>query len=107
RIPETIQDHVWPTPFASRDAIVVCRRAAPLLPRGAEVTVLTPSEAPEYDQTHWLTGLGLLVHQHVVPQKLDVPKPPEYVIAVRDPFPDPRYVRIAVFPEGGLYRRTQ
>src|SRR5688572_21492008 len=82
--PGTIQDHVWPTRFLSADAIVLSRRAEPLLPRGATVTILAPVEAPDYDQTHWLTGLGMLPRQHVVPQKLDLPpeKLPQYVIAI-------------------------
>ncbi|HKR63610.1 MAG TPA: hypothetical protein VJZ00_07750 [Thermoanaerobaculia bacterium] len=100
-LPETIQDHVWPARFLSADAIVLSRRAEPLLPRGATVTLLAPREAPNYDQTHWLTGLGLLTHQRVVPQKLD--PPPQYVIAIGDPFDDARYALIKTFPEGYLY----
>jgi hypothetical protein len=100
-LPDTIQDHVWPSRFMSADAIVLSRRAEPLLPRGATVTLLAPSEAPNYDQTHWLTGLGLLTHQHVVPQKLD--DGPQFVIAIRAPLDDPRYALVKTFPEGGLY----
>jgi len=103
--PDTIQDHVWPARFASADAIVLARRAEPLLPRGAEVTLLTPSEAPTYDQTHWMTGLGLLPRQHVVPQRVDGPREtlPDYVIAIRGPFDHPQYRVVATFPEGFLY----
>jgi len=103
--PDTIQDHVWPERFASADAIVLARRAEPLLPRGAKVTLLTPSEAPNYDQTHWLTGLGLLPRQHVVPQRVDGPREtlPDYVIAIRGPFDHPQYRVVATFPEGFLY----
>ena len=103
--PDTIQDHVWPERFASADAIVLARRAEPLLPRGAKVTLLTPSEAPNYDQTHWLTGLGLLPRQEVVPQKVDGPREtlPDYVIAIRGPFDHPHYRVVATFPEGFLY----
>ena len=103
--PDTIQDHVWPVRFASADAIVLSRRAEPLLPRGAKVTVITPSEAPNYDQTHWLTGLGMLPRQHVVPQKFDGETIPDYVLAIRGPFDDARYRQIATFPEGFLYQR--
>ena len=99
--PSTIQDHVWPARFPSADAIVLCRRVEPLLPRGAKVTVLKPAEAPNYDQTHWLTGLGLLTHQRVMPQKLD--DGPQFVIAIRAPLEDPRYSLVKSFPEGGLY----
>lgn len=105
-IPDTIQDHVWPTRFLSADAIVLSRRAEPLLPRGARVTILAPSEAPNYDQTHWLTGLGMLPRQHVVAQKFDDPAAlPDYVIAIRASFEHPAYRQIATFPEGYLYRR--
>jgi hypothetical protein len=105
-VPQTIQDHVWPTRFLSADAILLCRRAAPLLPRGAEVTILAPREAPNYDQTHWLTGIGMLPHQTPVPQKLEGTTRetlPDYVIAIRDPLPHPSYRLVATFPEGFLY----
>jgi len=103
-IPETIQDHVWPVRFPSRDAIVLSRRAEPLLPRDATVTILAPEEAPDYDQTHWLTGLGMLPRQHLVPQKFDGPLP-QYVIAIHQEFPNPAYEKIHTFPEGFLYRK--
>ncbi len=102
--PDTIQDHVWPVRFPSADAIVLCRRAEPLLPRDATVTVLKPSEAPDYDQTHWLTGLGMLPRQHPVAQKVDETKP-DYVIAIHEELAHPAYVKVATFPEGFLYRR--
>ena len=102
--PDTIQDHVWPARFPSADAIVLSRRAEPLLPRGAKVTILKPSEAPNYDQTHWLTGLGMLPRQHPVPQKIDELQP-EYVIAIHEEFAHASYEKVATFPEGFLYRR--
>lgn len=105
--PATIQDHVWPTFFPSRDAIVLSRRAEPLLPRGATFTIVKPSEAPNYDQTHWLTGLGLLPRQHAMPQKLDGPlaRLPQYVIAIHEPLEHAHYELVQSFPEGHLYRR--
>lgn len=102
--PETIQDHVWPARFPSRDAIVLSRRAEPLLPRGAKVTILKPAEAPNYDQTHWLTGLGMLPRQHPVAQKIEETNP-EFVIAIHEEFVHPAYAKIATFPEGALYKR--
>lgn len=106
--PETIQDHVWPARFFSADAIVLSRRAEPLLPRGTTVTILAPSEAPDYDQTHWLTGLGMLPRNHLMPQKMTGPPEslPQYVIAIRDEFPHPHYKLHTRFPEGFLYVRT-
>ena len=105
--PETIQDHVWPSRFASADAIVACRKAAPLLPRGAEVTVIAPQEAPNYDPTLWLTGLGLLTRQRVVPPKFEgttAETLPDYIVAVGpQQFPHQSYRQIAAFPEGRLY----
>ncbi|HVE70621.1 MAG TPA: hypothetical protein VNI54_04565 [Thermoanaerobaculia bacterium] len=102
--PPTIQDHVWPARFPSADAIVLCRRAEPLLPRGAKVTVLKPAEAPNYDQTHWLTGLGMLPRQHLVPQKIDELKP-DYVISIHEELAHASYEKVASFPEGFLYKR--
>src|SRR5436305_5816238 len=47
--PETVQDHVAPAPYASRDVILLARRAADIIPRGATVTALQPSLGPNYD----------------------------------------------------------
>jgi hypothetical protein len=105
-VPETVQDHVAPHRYLSGDAIVLCRRVEHLLPRGASVTLLAPAEAPNYDQTHWLTGLGMLPYQRVVAPKIEGAPPeqwPDYVIAIRAPFTHPAYRRIASFPEGSLY----
>lgn len=102
--PATIQDHVWPVRFPSRDAIVLSRRAEPLLPRGAKVTILKPAEAPNYDQTHWLTGLGMLPRQHPVAQKVDETRP-QYVISIHEEFAHASYEKVATFPEGFLYKR--
>lgn len=107
--PGTIQDHVYPHRFFSADAIVLSRRAGPLLARGATVTILAPAEAPAYDQTHWLTGLGMLPRNHVVPQQVTGPPEtlPRYVIAIRAPFPHEHYRLVATFPEGFLYERKR
>lgn len=104
--PPTVQDHVWPTRFLSADAILLCERAAPLMPRGAEVTVLAPREAPNYDQTHWILAVAMLPLQIPVPQKLEGTTRqtlPDYVIAIGDPLPHPSYRLVAQFPEGALY----
>jgi hypothetical protein len=107
--PDTIQDHVYPVRFLSRDAIVLSRRAEPLLPRGATVTILAPSEAPNYDQTHWLTAIGTLPRNHPVPPRVDGPPEtlPQFVIAIADPFPNAHYHQVAQFPEGFLYERNR
>ena len=99
--PETIQDHVAKVPFPSRDAIVMCRRAALLIPRGATVTVLMPSQAPNYDITLCYTATGLMPHHKIVAPTADA----KYVISVREPFPDPRYRLLTEFPEGNVYER--
>ncbi len=105
-IPQTIQDHVWPARFPSADAILLSRRAEPLLARGAEATVIAPAQAPNYDQTHWLTGLGLLPRQHVVAPDLEGGSREDltdFVIAIGEPFPHPAYRLVTRFPEGALY----
>ena len=99
--PETIQDHVAKVPFPSRDAIVLCRRAALILPRGARVTVLMPSQAPNYDITLCYTATGLMPHHRVVAPTANA----QYVISVREPFPDPRYRLLTEFREGNIYER--
>jgi hypothetical protein len=99
--PETIQDHVAPTKFPSRDAIVMSRRAAPLLPRRATVTVLMPSQAPNHDSTLYLVAAGMMPHQTIVGTDLNAR--PQYVITVREPLDHPSYRLLHRFPEGSIY----
>lgn len=103
--PETVQDHVWPTTFSSRDVIVLARHAAKILPRNATVTAIEPALAPHYDVTHFLTAAGMMPHHHVVPPKLDVDRAalPQYVLAVRGDFSNEAYRLIFDGPEGKIY----
>jgi hypothetical protein len=101
--PQTIQDHVAPVPFPSRDVILLARRAAEIIPRGATVTALLPSDAPNFDVTHWMTAFGLMPRHRVVPPDLKAAQPPQYVLAVRQPFNEPRYRLMRELPEGRIY----
>lgn len=100
--PETVQDHVSPHRYPSADAIVLSRTAAKLLPRGATVTILHPPDAPNYDATHFLTGVGLLPHQIVIAQDLE--RRPDYVLAVREPLVHPNYELMAEVKGGRIYK---
>lgn len=100
--PQTIQDHVARTPYPSRDVILLARRAAEIIPRGATVTALQPSTAPDWDVTHWMTAFGLMPRHHVVPPEFSK-NPPQYVLAVREPFVEARYRLISELPEGRIY----
>ena len=51
-LPATVQDHVWPTPFASRDVILLAERAAKVLPRGMI------SDARRASTIAWRLGCG-------------------------------------------------
>ena len=106
-IPATIQDNVSHERYPSRDAILLSRRAARLLPRGATVTVLMPSQAPNYDLTLYFTAVGLMPHQSVVPPSVDAEgaAAPQYVLAVREPFEHPRYRLHSTHDEGRVYVR--
>jgi hypothetical protein len=101
--PETIQDHVAATPYPSRDAIVMSRRAAALIPRGATVTLIMPSQAPNHDATLVYVAAGLMPHHHMAAQ--DRQDRPQYVITVRDPLDDADYRLQHEFPEGRIYVR--
>lgn len=102
--PETVQDHVWPDRFASRDMVVLARHAAKILPRDVTVTAIQPSLAPNYDITHFLTAAGLLPHQmHIPPAKFTAGELPRYVLAVRDELAHPSYRLHTAWPEGRLY----
>jgi hypothetical protein len=102
--PDTIQDHVAVVKWPSADAIVLSRNAAKILPRGATVTILQPSQAPNYDATHFLTGVGLMPHQQVI--KPDLDRRPDYVLALREPFEHPSY-RLFKEVEGGRIYQVQ
>ena len=100
--PQTVQDHVSVQRYPSADAIVLSRNAAKILPRGATVTILQPSQAPGYDVTHYLTGVGLMPHQIVIAQNLD--RRPDYVLALREPLDHPAYELMADVEGGRIYR---
>jgi hypothetical protein len=106
-VPQTIQDHVAPVPFPSRDVILLARRAAEIIPRGATVTALLPSDAPNFDITHWMTAFGMMPRHQVVPPDLQSAHPPRYVLVVRQPFSEPRYRLISELPEGRIYELTK
>lgn len=104
--PETVQDHVAPVPYPSRDVILLADRAANIIPRGATVTAIEPSQAPNYDVTHWLTAVGMMPRHRVVPPEFDK-APPQYVLAVRTPFANPSYRLITELPEGRIYEASR
>ncbi|HYI11075.1 MAG TPA: hypothetical protein VEK57_18605 [Thermoanaerobaculia bacterium] len=104
-LPKTVQDHVWPVPFASRDAILLSKRAAELLPRGATVTAFQPSTAPNIDVTHFLSAAGMMPHHRVLPPILDgkTGELPRYVLSVREELSHPSYALHSSWPEGHIY----
>jgi len=105
--PKTVQDHVSPTPYPSRDVILLAGRAAEIIPRGATVTAIHPPEAPNFDVTLWMTAFGTMPRHRVVPPEFDKAPPPQYVLAVRVPFADKRYRLITELPEGRIYELTR
>jgi hypothetical protein len=106
-VPFTVESHTWVQQNDIRDVLALCKRARRFIPRGKTVTVVRPGQAPNYDATIYLAAVGNLPRQDVVAPRLDGDddKLPQYVIAVREPFNHPRYVRTADFPEGALYSR--
>ena len=100
-IPQTIEDHVRVGENATREVILLCRRVAPLLPRGAEVTIVIPSQNPNFDATIYLIGVGMLPHQQVFVPDAHLPR--QYVLTIREPLDWKGYRLVAQFPEGRLY----
>jgi len=101
--PKTVQDHVAPFIFPSRDVILLADRAAEIIPRGATVTAINPLEAPNYDVTLWMTAFGMMPRHRLVPPKLDKAPLPQYVLAVREPFKNDKYRLMTELPEGRIY----
>jgi hypothetical protein len=103
-IPETVLDHVLIDVPMSRQAIVMARKAAPLMPRGSSVTVIEPALAPDYDFTHYLAASGMLPRHRVVHPTLEAGETgPDFVIALGGPLQHPGYQLVREFPEGRLY----
>lgn len=103
-IPETIFDHVLHDVPLSRQAIVMARRAEPLMPRGSTLTVIEPAAAPNYDWTHYLTASGMLPRHRVVhPTLAEGEHWPDFVIALGGPLQHSGYTLVREFPEGRLY----
>jgi len=106
--PQTVQDHVWPEPFPSRDVLVLAAKAEPLLPRGETVTAIEPAQAPNYDVTLYLAAAGLMPRHHLLPPKFDGSAPlPRFVLAVREPFEHASYRLLRELPEGRIYEVTR
>ena len=106
-VPETVFDHVdrGELPL-SRQAIVMCEHVAPLLPRGASITVVAPALAPNWDATHYLTASGLLPHQYVRHPMFGEGEPrADFVITLGRPLDHYGYRLVRQWPEGWLYQR--
>ncbi|HEX3070965.1 MAG TPA: hypothetical protein VHX14_20515 [Thermoanaerobaculia bacterium] len=104
--PKTVQDHVAPTFYPSRDAILLAAAAAEIIPRGATVTAIQPSQAPDYDVTLYMTAAGMMPRHRIIPPALTANDPaalPQYVLAVREPFTNPHYRLFREIPEGRIY----
>lgn len=96
-----------PAPVAMHDVILLARAAAAIIPRGATVTAIQPSQAPDYDVSLYLTAAGLMPQHRVVAQDFDAPNAsglPQFVLAVREPFSDPRYRLFRELPYGRIYK---
>ena len=87
---------------ATLDSPITIENGREIIPRGATVTAIHPPEAPNYDVTLWMTAFGTMPRHRVVPPEFDK-APPRYVLAVREPFANPKYRLITELPEGRIY----
>ena len=102
--PTTIQDHVNLNAPSTRDVILLARAAAEAVPRGARVTALHPSNAPNYDSIDYLTAAGMMPRHRVVAQTFgDRATEPEFVLAVGGMFSNPDYHLYREFAAGRVY----
>ena len=103
-IPETIYERVPGSPHLARQAIIMSRRAAPLMPRGSSLTVITPPYDPNSNATLYMTADGQLPHHRVLHPQLAEGEPwPDFVIALGGPLQHRGYRLMREFPEGRLY----
>ncbi|HEY0141020.1 MAG TPA: hypothetical protein VGF48_08995 [Thermoanaerobaculia bacterium] len=106
--PATIIDHVAPHEHELRHALLLLEKVRPHIPKEAHTTCFTPKNGKQWDDAlTYLTAVGMLPEQVVLPPFTAddaSPIPVEYVVAVREPFVHARYIQVAIFPEGALYR---
>ena len=108
-IPETIYDRVPGAPHLSRQAIVMSRHAAPLMPRGSSLTVIAPTsdmsfDGKNFDATYYMTADAQLPHHRVLhPTLAEDEAWPDFVIALGGPLQHRGYRLVREFPEGRLY----
>ncbi|MGH9419250.1 MAG: hypothetical protein ACRD3J_04690, partial [Thermoanaerobaculia bacterium] len=62
------------------------------------------SQAPDYDVSLYLTAAGLMPNHRALPADFEAQELPQFVLAVREPFADPRYRLFRVLPEGRIYK---
>jgi hypothetical protein len=89
-----------------RDVILLARAAENIIPPGATVTAIQPSQAPDYDVSLYLTAAGLMPRHHAVAPDFDATNAAEltqFVLAVREPFSNSRYRLYRVLAEGRIY----
>ena len=86
-----------------RDVILLSRVAAEIIPSGAAVTAIQPSQGPDYDVSLYLTAAGLMPRHRVVAPDFDAATLPQFVLAVREPFSNPHYRLCRELPEGRIY----
>lgn len=106
--PRTIADHEATEPRDTPDMLRLLEKARPLMRKHSSATCFRPRGGKQWDDSlTFLTAVGMLPEQHVVPpaRTEDRDRRPEYVVAFREPFTDPNYSCSAVFPEGALYSR--
>jgi hypothetical protein len=99
-----VEDHVAPAPVPRRDVILLARVAEKIIPRGATITAIQPSQAPDYDVSLYLTAAGLMPLHRAMTADFEAQELPQFVLAVRDPFADPRYRLYRALPEGRIYQ---
>jgi hypothetical protein len=108
-IPETIYDRVQGAPHLSRQAIVMSRHAAPLMPRGSSLTVIAPApdmsfDGNNFDVTLYMTADAQLPYHRVLhPSLAEGESWPDFVIALGSPLQHRGYRLVREFPEGRLY----
>src|ERR1044072_6229971 len=100
KAPATIFDRTtWPDEPV-RKLPVLLPVVAEVIPPHATVTCFMPVDGKVHDDYCSMVATGYLLRQQIVPAGAA-----EWVVAVTNPFDDPHYELIAVYPEGRLYKR--
>ncbi len=101
--PQTVSDHLWPSD-PCRAVGLLASQVAQVIPPRDSVACFVPVNGQVHDDYCGIIATGHLTRQWIVPNDFVRNGTVPWVIAMKNPFDDPRYELVASYPEGRLYK---